>query len=439
MDSIVELLASAPKEKLNDMMKVYANQTPDFINKVKENMSKMDMHPKCITCGKPYTGHDFQYIKTKFANSSHITCSNNCLMDYISKKTCPMMDEEAYKYMMQKMSQAQKERLLKIGDYDKCCIIDCKNDASEVMRQISDEVADKNWSLSFPVCSKMHRSMVQKLVEEAIKELYGMIGMEPEVKSERVKTCDYCKEREKKLLKCSQCGLAYYCDQKCQRNDWKKHKTVCKPDSANKLPSIRNVKEKETYTEEEQKIINMGNQLIAQKDKINEEYDKITKLMLKYHPDRADILNMHNQNLPLGMKAYTINNFNGLRIFKDINKLGRCQVCKKKCPNFKMIYYREVIVKSLFLCSLTCLKSYAKNLGKNNDQEEQAILDSLKGHFKCAVLDCRKAVVDNRTVKLDDWILNISNCGDEHKKMVDEMLDKLEEEIVYTVGEKLYR
>ena len=45
--------------------------------------------------------------------------------------------------------------------------------------------------------------------------------------------CMYCEKEErnldpgKKLLRCSRCGNAVYCGEKCQREDWKVHRNVC--------------------------------------------------------------------------------------------------------------------------------------------------------------------------------------------------------------------
>lgn len=44
-----------------------------------------------------------------------------------------------------------------------------------------------------------------------------------------VKSCNFCgKYNENKMLKCGRCRLRYYCDQKCQKSDWTKHKLRCK-------------------------------------------------------------------------------------------------------------------------------------------------------------------------------------------------------------------
>ncbi len=41
------------------------------------------------------------------------------------------------------------------------------------------------------------------------------------------KRCDYCVSINTFLKKCSKCRKMYYCDQNCQRNDWKWHKFEC--------------------------------------------------------------------------------------------------------------------------------------------------------------------------------------------------------------------
>ncbi|XP_041418692.1 histone-lysine N-methyltransferase SMYD3 isoform X2 [Xenopus laevis] len=40
--------------------------------------------------------------------------------------------------------------------------------------------------------------------------------------------CDYCLHRKEKLLRCSQCKVARYCNAHCQREAWQSHKRECK-------------------------------------------------------------------------------------------------------------------------------------------------------------------------------------------------------------------
>ena len=45
------------------------------------------------------------------------------------------------------------------------------------------------------------------------------------------KSCAFCGKIEnenQKVLCCSKCSSIYYCGKKCQRKDWKQHKTICK-------------------------------------------------------------------------------------------------------------------------------------------------------------------------------------------------------------------
>ena len=52
--------------------------------------------------------------------------------------------------------------------------------------------------------------------------------------------CHYCKKESRmKLYKCSKCGLVYYCNEKCQKQDWPNHKKKCtKYDEVNVKNSI---------------------------------------------------------------------------------------------------------------------------------------------------------------------------------------------------------
>jgi hypothetical protein len=43
---------------------------------------------------------------------------------------------------------------------------------------------------------------------------------------EKRKICDFCKKQA--FTKCSRCKQIYYCSSECQKNDWCKHKKLCK-------------------------------------------------------------------------------------------------------------------------------------------------------------------------------------------------------------------
>ena len=40
--------------------------------------------------------------------------------------------------------------------------------------------------------------------------------------------CKFCGKINLKILKCGRCKSAVYCDDKCQKSDWKEHKKECK-------------------------------------------------------------------------------------------------------------------------------------------------------------------------------------------------------------------
>ena len=42
-----------------------------------------------------------------------------------------------------------------------------------------------------------------------------------------IRTCFNCGRASAKLHSCGRCHRAYFCDQDCQRKDWKRHRRAC--------------------------------------------------------------------------------------------------------------------------------------------------------------------------------------------------------------------
>lgn len=61
-------------------------------------------------------------------------------------------------------------------------------------------------------------------VDEQLDEFKERLG-DPMLQCNRCKKCAL----GRKLMRCSRCQLAYYCDVECQKKDWKKHKKLCCP------------------------------------------------------------------------------------------------------------------------------------------------------------------------------------------------------------------
>mgnify|MGYP003691380387 CR=1 FL=1 len=41
------------------------------------------------------------------------------------------------------------------------------------------------------------------------------------------KSCNTCQSVNEDLLRCSKCKMVFYCNQQCQKEDWKFHKLLC--------------------------------------------------------------------------------------------------------------------------------------------------------------------------------------------------------------------
>ncbi|KAL4253802.1 MYND-type zinc finger protein samB [Abortiporus biennis] len=49
-------------------------------------------------------------------------------------------------------------------------------------------------------------------------------------------TCTFC-EKDTALRRCSRCFIALYCDERCQREGWRTHKSICRP-PAQMIPAL---------------------------------------------------------------------------------------------------------------------------------------------------------------------------------------------------------
>ena len=99
-----------------------------------------------------------------------------------------------------------------------------------------------------------------------------------------IPTCCNC-GKETTPFKCSQCGKVSYCSKQCQRENWKRHKNVCKQNNKRKRKCLicleeiqdlpKNLKCKHTYHNEcfnsVQELSKIGGCLDCQKDSIPEK------------------------------------------------------------------------------------------------------------------------------------------------------------------------
>lgn len=70
--------------------------------------------------------------------------------------------------------------------------------------------------------------LTEYLMAQDVSDFKRDVEMEKSILSSmNRKICATCK-KEPADNKCGVCGVVYYCDRECQKNDWKVHKTMCK-------------------------------------------------------------------------------------------------------------------------------------------------------------------------------------------------------------------
>ena len=64
-------------------------------------------------------------------------------------------------------------------------------------------------------------------VGESLKAELKSVKKEIKTISRMDRCCSFCGEKNE-ILKCSRCNKAFYCNKECQKNDWGKHKNLCR-------------------------------------------------------------------------------------------------------------------------------------------------------------------------------------------------------------------
>ena len=86
-----------------------------------------------------------------------------------------------------------------------------------------------------PLCEIAAKKDTKRFMKDASKAMEcrpGASGNERTLYAGKLRVCDKCGAIDapgKTLLKCTRCGVAYYCGKDCQRSDWKAHKPRCAP------------------------------------------------------------------------------------------------------------------------------------------------------------------------------------------------------------------
>ena len=97
--------------------------------------------------------------------------------------------------------------------------------------------------------------------------------------------CCFCQKIGNSLLKCSACGCVSYCNQNCQKSDWKKHKKNCcsyklveVPGKDFGLVAVRNIKQGEALMKESPLLIQSKNVTEMKKGpSLLEQFENLSK------------------------------------------------------------------------------------------------------------------------------------------------------------------
>ena len=89
--------------------------------------------------------------------------------------------------------------------------------------------AERHWFLDLSEGFRVESLPFVKVIKCSLETLLAISELDP---TNRPRLCWTCNSNDSKsglkLLSCQQCKYAKYCGRDCQKNDWKKHKKLCK-------------------------------------------------------------------------------------------------------------------------------------------------------------------------------------------------------------------
>jgi len=153
--------------------------------------------------------------------------------------------------------------------------------------------------------------------------------------------CNHCEKKSQELQQCSGCALVFYCNQKCQKNDWKKHKKLCIPYKIVKING-------KGFGVVAARVIKQGEVIIREKASLmlplkchnkNKASELMQQFKLLNEKEQNAILNLHGEKsstISLDEKLQDIFECNGIEVipvncvalYKTIPRLNHS--C---CPN----------------------------------------------------------------------------------------------------------
>jgi hypothetical protein len=188
-----------------------------------------------------------QFIQDTLGNNTSVICSHLFLKALEKKQSFGYLMEQFHGWVLPLnlvIADAgfMMHILKNINNYKRIVIFSGNNHAIALNQCfLNNEALKKELNVSV--------DFQQGLLATATKTAtyYGSRFQEQELKNLFAKTftgdirlCSYCNTTEnshKKLLRCTQCKVALYCNTTCQKNHWKEHKTVCAQQKKEKTES----------------------------------------------------------------------------------------------------------------------------------------------------------------------------------------------------------
>lgn len=138
--------------------------------------------------------------------------------------------------------------------------------------------------------------------------------------------CAACHKSKSNLLRCSRCGMVYYCDSQCQKKHWKKHKSKCQCYTVKAIDgkgfgmvASRKIKQGDVILTEEPVLT--ANMALSQDDRNSFLISQFSKLSLA-DKERVDSLYDNDPEEDAKMKVVRIFKCNSIQICESESMAG---------------------------------------------------------------------------------------------------------------------